>query len=220
MYPRSSPTAGKKLEFCQPGKDLPTNVDQFIQPLPQVLHVGSVDFAAFVGTFGVLVQVVAAHLQKICHAPQLRQVKIQAVAIQCHLADIGTQAADAHAQHFLINAVFSAFVVLRMMISSRFSLTGHHHPCRNNCEKASPAPAYPTFPPVPPTPRGGEVHPPVLPRPVPARGSFRPHPTERSALQGEPTFQPVLLPAGRAFPPQSAPPPAADARWLVHSQQS
>ena len=80
MYPRSPPTAGEILEFCQPGKDLPTNVDQFIQPLPQVLHVGSVDFAAFVGTFGVLVQVVAAHLQKICHAPQLRQVKVQAVA--------------------------------------------------------------------------------------------------------------------------------------------
>ena len=35
----------------------------------------------------------------------LRQVKIQTVAVQCHLADIGTQATDAHAQHLFINAV-------------------------------------------------------------------------------------------------------------------
>ena len=37
--------------------------------------------------------------------PQLRQVKVQAIAVQCHFGDIGTQAADAHAQHFLIDAV-------------------------------------------------------------------------------------------------------------------
>ena len=81
MYPRSPPTAGKKLEFCQPGKNLSANVDQFIQPLPQILHVGGVDPAIFIGGFGVLVQVVAAHLQEICHAPQLRQVEVQTVAI-------------------------------------------------------------------------------------------------------------------------------------------
>ena len=69
MYPRSPPTAGKNLEFCQPGEDLPTDLNQLVQPLPQVLHVGGVDFAALVGTFGVLVQVIAAHLQEICHAP-------------------------------------------------------------------------------------------------------------------------------------------------------
>ena len=109
MYPRSPPTVGKILEFSQPGKDLPTNVDQFIQTLPQIFHVGGVDPTIFISGFGVLVQVVAAHLQKIGHAPQLRQVKVQAVAIQCHLADIGTQAADAHAQHFLINAVLLGF---------------------------------------------------------------------------------------------------------------
>ena len=109
MYPRSPSTAGKNLEFCQPGENLPTNLNQFIQPLPQVLHVGGVDLAALVGTFGVLVQIVAAHLQKIRHAPQLRQVKVQAVAVQCHLADIGTQAADAHAQHLFINAVLLRF---------------------------------------------------------------------------------------------------------------
>ena len=67
MYPRSPPTAGKILEFCQPGKDLSANVDQFIQPLPQILHVGSIDPTIFIGGLGVLVQVVAAHLQKICH---------------------------------------------------------------------------------------------------------------------------------------------------------
>ena len=100
MYPRSFPTAGKKLEFCQLGEDLPTNLNQFIQPLPQVLHVGGIDPTIFIGGFSVLVQIVAAHLQEICHAPQLRQVKVQAVTVQCHLADIGTQAADAHAQHF------------------------------------------------------------------------------------------------------------------------
>ena len=76
MYPRSPPTAGKNLEFCQPGKDLPTNVDQLVQPLPQVLHVGGVDLAALVGTLGVLVQIVATHLQEICHALQFFQVKV------------------------------------------------------------------------------------------------------------------------------------------------
>ena len=73
MYPRSPPTAGKNLEFCQPGKDLPTNVDQLVQPLPQVLHVGGVDLAALVGTLGVLVQIVTTHLQEICHALQFFQ---------------------------------------------------------------------------------------------------------------------------------------------------
>ena len=109
MYLRSPPTAEKILEFSQPGKDLPTNVDQLIQPLPQVLHVGGVDPTIFIGGFGILVQVVAAHLQEIRHAPQLRQVKVQAVAIQSHLTDIGTQAADAHAQHLFINAVLFGF---------------------------------------------------------------------------------------------------------------
>jgi ABC-type lipoprotein release transport system permease subunit len=54
--PLCSPAAlqlrGKILEFCQFGKDLSANVDQLIQPLPQVLHVGCVDFAALIGTFG------------------------------------------------------------------------------------------------------------------------------------------------------------------------
>ena len=106
MYLRSPPTAEKILEFSQPGENLPTNVDQLVQPLPQVLHIGSIDPTIFIGGFSVLVQIVAAHLQEICHAPQLRQVNVQAVTVQCHLTDIGTQAADAHAQHFFIDAVF------------------------------------------------------------------------------------------------------------------
>ena len=69
MYPRSPPSAGEILEFSQFGKDLFSNVNQLIQPLPQVLHVSGVDPTIFIGGFGVLVQVVAAHLQKICHAP-------------------------------------------------------------------------------------------------------------------------------------------------------
>ena len=48
-------------------------------------------------------------LEAIRHATQLLQVKVQAVAVQCHLADIGTQAADAHAQHLFINAVLLGF---------------------------------------------------------------------------------------------------------------
>ena len=106
MYPRSPPTAGKILEFSQPGKDLPTNLNQFVQPLPQVLHVSGIDPTIFIGGFGILVQVVAAHLQKICHALQLRQVKVQAVTIQCHLSDIGTQTADTPNMAFLDLGVF------------------------------------------------------------------------------------------------------------------
>ena len=60
MYPRSPPTAGKNLEFCQSGENLPTNVDQLVQSLPQVLHVGGVDPTIFISGFGILVQVVAA----------------------------------------------------------------------------------------------------------------------------------------------------------------
>ena len=109
MYSRSPPTTGKILEFSQPGKNLSANLNQFVQPLPQVLHVCSIDPTIFIGGFGILVQVVAAHLQMLGHAPQLRQVKVQAIAVQCHLADIGTQAADAHAQHLFINAVLLGF---------------------------------------------------------------------------------------------------------------
>ena len=76
MYPRSSPTAGKKLEFCQPGEDLPTNLNQLIQPLPQILHVGGIDPTIFIGGFGVLVQIVAAILKQVRHPAQLRQVKV------------------------------------------------------------------------------------------------------------------------------------------------
>ena len=68
MYPRSFPTAGKKLEFCQLGEDLPTNLNQFIQPLPQVLHVSGVDLAVLVGTLGVLIQIVAKILEQISHS--------------------------------------------------------------------------------------------------------------------------------------------------------
>ena len=85
------------------------NVNQFIQPLPQVVHVGGIDPTIFIGGFGVLVQIVAAHLQEICHPPQLRQVKVQAVAIQSHFSDLGTQAADAHAEHLFIDAVLLCF---------------------------------------------------------------------------------------------------------------
>ena len=49
---------GEILEFCQPGKDLPTNLNQLIQTLPQIFHVGGVDLAALVGTLGVLIQIV------------------------------------------------------------------------------------------------------------------------------------------------------------------
>ena len=109
MYPRSTPSAGKISEFSQFGKDLFSNVNQLIQPLSQVLHVSGVDPTVFIGGFGILVQIVAAHLEQIRHATQLLQVKVQAVAVQCHLADIGTQAADAHAQHLFINAAFLSF---------------------------------------------------------------------------------------------------------------
>ena len=109
MYPAALQLRGEILEFCQPGKDLPTNLNQLIQPLPQVLHVSGVDPTVFIGGFGVLVQIVAAHLQEVRHAAQLLQVKVQAVAVQCHLTDIGTQASYAHAQHLFIDAILLGF---------------------------------------------------------------------------------------------------------------
>ena len=44
------------------------NVNQFIQTLPQIFHVGGVDLAALVGTLGVLIQIVAAILEQISHS--------------------------------------------------------------------------------------------------------------------------------------------------------
>ena len=64
------------------------------------------------------------------------------------------------------------------------------------------------------------MRPPVLPHPVPGRGSFRPHPTGRLIRQGGLTSLPVLPPVGMVSQPRFAPLPAADAEWLVHSQQS
>ena len=44
------------------------NVNQFVQTLPQVLHVSGVDLAALVGTLGVLIQIVATILEQISHS--------------------------------------------------------------------------------------------------------------------------------------------------------
>ena len=109
MYPRSPPTAGEILEFSQFGKDLFSNVNQLIQPLSQVLHVSGVDPTVFIGGFGILVQVVAAHLQEVRHAAQFFQVQMQAIAVQCHIADLGTQASDAHTENLFIDTVLFCF---------------------------------------------------------------------------------------------------------------
>ena len=65
MYPAVLQLRGKILKFCQPGKNLLADADELIQPGAQVLHIGSIDPAIFIGYFGVLVYIVAAHLQKI-----------------------------------------------------------------------------------------------------------------------------------------------------------
>ena len=103
MYLRSPPTAGKILEFCQPGKNLLADADQFIQPGAQILQIGSINLTVFIGYFGVLVQIVAAHLQKIRHPAQLRQIQMQTIPVQCHLAQIGANAQDAAGFHFVPN---------------------------------------------------------------------------------------------------------------------
>ena len=54
------------LQFGQLCKNLLAGFYQFIQPDAQVLQIGSIDPTIFIGGFGVLVQVVATHLQKIC----------------------------------------------------------------------------------------------------------------------------------------------------------
>ena len=79
------------------------------EPNAQVLQISGVDLTAFVGTFGILVEVVAAHLEQIRHAAQLFQVQMQTIHIQSHLTDIGTQTTDAHAQHLFIDTIFLSF---------------------------------------------------------------------------------------------------------------
>ena len=58
------------LQFCQHCKNLLTDADQFIQPGAQILQIGSINLTVFIGYFGVLVQIVATHLQKIRHPAQ------------------------------------------------------------------------------------------------------------------------------------------------------
>ena len=88
MYPHSPPTAGKILELCQPGKDLPTNLNQLIQPGAQVLKVCGIQLIAFIDTLRHLIQIIAAILKKVGHLPQLWQIKVQTIPIQRHFADI------------------------------------------------------------------------------------------------------------------------------------
>ena len=88
MYTRSPPTAGKNLEFCQPGEDLPTDLNQLVQPMPQIFNVCSIKLIAFIHTFCHLIQIVATILKQVRHPAQLRQVKVQTITIQCHFADI------------------------------------------------------------------------------------------------------------------------------------
>lgn len=99
MYTRSPPTAGIFLEICQFSQNLLANGNQFVQPGAQISKVGRVDLAVFVSAFGDLIQIVTAILKQISHSPQLWKVEVQAVAIQCHFADIGTQTVDAHSIH-------------------------------------------------------------------------------------------------------------------------
>lgn len=62
---------------------------------------GTDDLAVFVSAFGDLIQIVTAILKQISHSAQLWKVEVQAVAIQCHFADIGTQTVDAHSIHLI-----------------------------------------------------------------------------------------------------------------------
>ena len=103
MYPAVLQLRGKILKFCQPGKNLLADADELIQPGAQVLHVGSIDPTIFIGYFGVLVQIVATHLQKIRHPAQLRQIKMQTIPVQRHLAQIGANAQNAAGFHFVPN---------------------------------------------------------------------------------------------------------------------
>ena len=78
-------------------------IDYAAEPGAQVLHIGSIDPAIFIGYFGVLVQIVTAHLQKIRHAAQLRQIQIQTISVQRHLAQIGANAQNAARFHLVPN---------------------------------------------------------------------------------------------------------------------
>ena len=91
----------KEFDQIIMAQDLLADADQFVQPGTQVLQIGGIDLTVFVGGFGVLVQIIAAHLQKICHPSQLRQIKMQTISIQRHLAQIGTNAQNAAGLHFV-----------------------------------------------------------------------------------------------------------------------
>lgn len=65
----------------------------------QFLNVSGIDLTALVGSFGILVEIVAAHLQEIGHPAQFLQVQMQTITVQSHLAQIGTYAQNAAAFH-------------------------------------------------------------------------------------------------------------------------
>ena len=64
-YVPHSRSRGAGSKVSQPGKNLLADGDQLIQLGAQVLQIGGIDLTAFVGAFGVLVEVVAAHLEQI-----------------------------------------------------------------------------------------------------------------------------------------------------------
>src|SRR5699024_12722049 len=63
-----------------------------------------VNSAALVGTFGVLVQVVAAHLQQVGHPAQFLQVEPDGVSIQRHFPKVCPDAQNAQLCHLTVNA--------------------------------------------------------------------------------------------------------------------
>ena len=63
------------LQLGQLCKNLLADADQFIQPGAQILQIGSINLTVFIGYFGVLVQIVATHLQKVGENMGIRKHK-------------------------------------------------------------------------------------------------------------------------------------------------
>lgn len=93
------------LQCSQLTQNLLCQSNQFIQSCPQIFDIGLIDSTALIGSLGILVQIVATHLQYIGHSAQLWQIQLDSVTVQSHLTQVGSNTQDSKLLHLGVDAL-------------------------------------------------------------------------------------------------------------------
>ena len=91
------------LDRCQPGQDFLHGFPQLVLLFLKIRNVLRIDASGLIGLLRILVQVVAAATEEADQFPDIGEVQVHAVAIQCHLAKISTAVSDPDLLHFLLD---------------------------------------------------------------------------------------------------------------------